>query len=215
MQVYVLSALPADLLPQIEGRLTEAEKQRLLRQRARSLARGDKAPIGLRVPVPAEKPAPPPRITGDPLPEKARRVLLEILKNAGEKSARVSSVSRTPEEQARIMYEEIVNAEAAGVTPTAYKPPGARVQLVFYQNRNKPKQEVIRLMTQQIYLEGPINVSKHLDPSVLAFDVAPSSIKDHGAFKAAVEGHPEVINFLFPSPDPKKHDSAFHIEILP
>lgn len=205
MEVVPISQLPAVLLPQIENRLTEQQRQFLPKVRV--------AQVGTQFPDPHTKPKPPPKpitISGVSLPARAERILKEILLAAGETSARITDTTRTPEEQALVMYNNIL-LDGVKIVRDGYLNPGKQVVDVFVQNKNKSKKEIIQLMTQKINQIGPKKVSKHLDQTVFAFDVAPSSIKDHAAFKKAVLAHSEVIKFLFPPKDPR----AFHIEINP
>jgi hypothetical protein len=149
-------------------------------------------------------------ITGIALPEPAKRVLTEILQAAGLARAQVTSVARTPADQARIMYENIVSHGDKGVafSYTLYGAAGDKVTKVYEDNRAKPRDEVIRLMAAKIKEVGPSKVSRHISESHYVFDVAPSSIANKPAFVKAAKAHKAVTNVLEPPTDP-----AYHIEI--
>ena len=200
---FLLSQLPAELLPQVEGRLTDAQL-RFLGVRV--------VQVGAQFTNPNIKPTPPSRpwISGVPLSARAERILKEILISAGLTAANVSSVTRTPKEQAQEMYTNIINTSVAKQMGL-YKAPGKQVIQIYVKNQHKPKAEIIRLMTQEINNIGPINVSKHLDPSVYAFDVRPFSILNKTAFVKAAKAHPEVLKIITPT----SGDPAYHIEISP
>ena len=150
------------------------------------------------------------RITGVALPPPAQRVLTEILQAAGLTAAQVTSVARTPADQARIMYENIVSHGDKGVA-FSYKLYGAggdKVTKVYEKNMAKPRAEVIRLMEAKIKEIGPAKISRHISESHYVFDVAPSSITNKPAFVKAAKAHKAVTNVLQPPTDP-----AYHIEI--
>jgi hypothetical protein len=148
-------------------------------------------------------------LTGRALPAPAQKVLREILAAAGLTTAEVTSVTRTPAEQARVMYE---NCKALGVDHnlTLYGPAGDRVVQVFADNQAKPRDAVIALMLAKILEVGPTNVSMHISETHFVFDVAPSSIPvaSRPAFVAAIHAHPAVSKLIAPPTDP-----AYHIEI--
>lgn len=139
-------------------------------------------------------------------------VLSDILKSAGLQSALVSSTSRTPADQARIMYD---NLEKHGVQAQKdlYAAPGDKVIDVYARSKAAGKtSDRIKLdMETKIRDLGPTNVSKHTaDPRVLnVVDIAPSSIKDRRAFEVAVKSDKRVAKFLTPADS----DPAYHIEI--
>lgn len=206
VEVVPLSQLPPDLLSQIKDRLTD-EQRRFLEPGFGGIRVAQNTS---QIPVPPPKPTPPPKITGAKLIPKAKRILSEILKAAGEKSAVVSSSIRTPADQARIMYDNIVRLGVAKQMGL-YKAPGRQVIQVYVKNQSKPKNTVIKLMEAEIIKIGPIKVSKHLDTSGLTFDVDPFSISNGAAFVKAAKAHPEVLKVLTPS----NNDPAYHIEISP
>ena len=148
-----------------------------------------------------------PVITGLALEDKPKQILTAILKAAGLKAAKVTSVQRNAAEQARVMYDNLVQFGVAAQNKL-YAAPGRAVIQVFAKNKAKPRAEVIQLMTDKINQLGPSTVSHHASNTHFVFDVAPSSISNKAAFIAAVKANPSVSKFLQPPADP-----AFHIEI--
>jgi hypothetical protein len=153
-------------------------------------------------------------ITGLPLPPEAQTVLEEIMAASGVESCEVTSVTRSPETQARVMYDNLMG-EGVGQGYAAqlalYKDPGREVIQVWFVNQSKARLQVIALMSDKIRQLGPENVSKHCSTTRWVWDVGPSSIQpgQHAAFAAAAVSHPKVTKFLQPPQDP-----AFHTEIL-
>ncbi len=150
-----------------------------------------------------------PTLTGNALPAPTAKVLKEILKSAGIASAKVTSVSRTPAEQARVMYENCVS-KGAQFNKDMYAAAGDKVVDVYIANKDKARDIVIALMLDKINEVGPTKVSKHISDSHYTFDVAPSSIPSskHAAFLTAIKAHKAVSHVIPPPGDP-----AFHIEI--
>lgn len=148
-------------------------------------------------------------LTGLPLPAPAAKVLEEILVAAGLATAQVTSGTRTPAEQARVMYE---NCEAHGVAHglKLYGAAGDQVVQVFAANRTRPRDVVIALMLAKIRDVGPTNVSMHISETHYVFDVAPSSIPiaSQPDFVRAIHAHPAVSRLIAPPVDP-----AYHLEI--
>ena len=154
-------------------------------------------------------PAITPTLDGNTLPEPAAKVLREILQAAGLSRATVTSVSRTPAEQARVMYENCVS-KGVQFNKNMYAAAGDEVVDVYAANKDKPRDTVIQFMLAKILSIGPDKVSKHISDTHYTFDVAPSSIPPakHAAFVAAIKAHRAVSKVIPPPIDP-----AFHIEI--
>jgi hypothetical protein len=139
-------------------------------------------------------------------------VLADILKSAQLSAALVSSTSRTPADQARIMYD---NLEKYGVEAQKklYANPGDRVIDVYARSKAAGNtSDRIKLdMETKIRDLGPTNVSRHTaDPRVLnVVDIAPGSLKDRRAFEVAVKADERVRKFLTPADS----DPAYHLEI--
>jgi hypothetical protein len=148
-------------------------------------------------------------LTGLPLPAPAANVLMEILAAAGLVTARVTSVTRTPAEQARVMYE---NCKALGAAhnKTLYGAVGDQVVQVYADNERDARDAVIALMLAKILEVGPPSVSMHCSETHYVFDVAPSSIPvdSRPRFVNAIRAHPAVSKLIAPPVDP-----AYHLEI--
>lgn len=156
-----------------------------------------------------------PNAKQDVVSEYTRGVLKDILAAANLTSALITSTARTPEDQARIMFN---NIEAKGVEhqKNLYGPFGDKVIDVYVAEKaaGKTEAQVKAAMVAKIYALGPSNVSKHLaDPDLMnVIDIAPSSIANKPAFESAVQA--EVTNeriSKFLTPD--DNDPAYHLEI--
>jgi len=158
-----------------------------------------------------------PLITGKPLPLDARLILQDIMVAAGVQQCEITSVARTPADQARVMYENCIGTgpQQGPVNQKAlYKLPGQVVVDVFEQNRTLPRNQVIALMLSKIIELGPQTVSRHCcDPAtVTVFDIGPSTVTPQDkrpAFEAAVQADRRVAKFL----SPHTADPAYHLEI--
>lgn len=142
-------------------------------------------------------------------------VLSDILGGAGLNSCLITSTSRTPAEQARIMFNNIVSHGVAS-QKALYAAAGDSVidEFVKAKNAGKSNDQIVAAMEAKIRAVGPEHVSHHCaDPAKLnVVDVAPSSIANKPAFEHAVQAAKtkgKVSTFLTPS----NHDPAYHIEI--
>lgn len=139
------------------------------------------------------------------------KVLREILVSAGLKKCTISSTSRSPAEQARVMFN---NLERYGVDHQMklYARGGQQVIQVYAARKSAgdSAQQIKSAMERKIVALGPTTVSRHAsDPRVLnVFDVAPSSITDRANFERAVRADKRVNLFLTPPKDP-----GYHLEI--
>ena len=139
------------------------------------------------------------------------KVLEDIMEKAGISSALITSTARTPAEQARVMYDNIV---ATGVArqKQLYAAAGDAVidEYVKAKKAGRTAVEIKAAMEAKINALGPTKVSHHAaDPSVLCvFDVAPSSIAKKAEFEKAVRADRRVKKFIVPPLDP-----AYHLEI--
>lgn len=139
------------------------------------------------------------------------KVLREIVQTAGLKQVLVSSTSRPPSEQARVMFD---NLEKYGVAhqKKLYARAGQQVIDVYAEQKAEgaSADRVKAAMERKIVSLGPTKVSRHAsDPQVLnVFDVAPSSVHDRPAFEEAVRADKRVAFFLTPPKDP-----GYHLEI--
>jgi hypothetical protein len=139
----------------------------------------------------------------------AREVISDIVRASGGTSCKINSTARSPEDQARVMYDNL----AAG-NEIAYKPPGAAVTAVYYASKKagKTPKQIKADMTAEVYKQGPSNVSSHCADfkTLCVVDIAPSSIANGKKFIAAVDDDKRVSKFLHPG---NSNDKAFHIEI--
>lgn len=139
------------------------------------------------------------------------KVLEDIMQEAGLSSAIISSTSRTPADQARVMYN---NIETTGVAAQKrlYAAAGDSVidEYVKAKKARKTPIEIKAAMEAKIIAVGPTKVSHHAaDPNILCvFDVAPSSIANKSAFEKAVRADRRVSKFITPPLDP-----GYHLEI--
>lgn len=142
-------------------------------------------------------------------------VLTEILSAASLNSCLITSTSRTPADQARIMFNNIVNKGVAA-QKALYKAPGKAVidEYVKAKNAGKSGVQIKAAMEAKIRALGPDTVSKHCaDPAVLnVVDIAPSSLTNKSAFEKATnsaQAKGTVSKFLTPG----NNDPAYHLEI--
>ena len=141
----------------------------------------------------------------------ALKVLEDILQAAGLTSALITSTARTPAEQARVMFNNIV-ASSVLKQKRLYAAAGDAVidEYVKAKKAGRTPIEIKAAMEAKIIALGPTKVSHHAaDPNVLCvFDVAPSSIAKKAAFEKAVRADKRVKKFIVPPLDP-----AYHLEI--
>ncbi len=141
-------------------------------------------------------------------------MLRGILSEAGETSALITSTVRTPADQARIMYNNIVSYGVAH-QKNLYGAGGDAVIDVYVARRDAGANAISirQAMEAKINELGPGSVSRHCsDPSVLqVVDIAPSSIQNEAQFIAALQAAKtagRVSKYILPPGDP-----AYHIEI--
>ena len=141
----------------------------------------------------------------------ALKVLEDILQAAGLTSALITSTARTPAEQARVMFNNVV-ASSVLKQKRLYAAAGDAVidEYVKAKKAGRTPIEIKAAMEAKIIALGPTKVSHHAaDPNVLCvFDVAPSSIAKKAAFEKAVRADKRVKKFIVPPLDP-----AYHLEI--
>jgi hypothetical protein len=141
-------------------------------------------------------------------------VLTEIFDAAGLGSCQITSTSRTPADQARVMFNNIVSHGVAQQR-ALYAAAGDKVIDVYVAQKNagKTSDQIKAAMEKAIIKIGPSKVSRHCaDPAILnVVDIAPSAIAKKQAFEDAVEvaiAQGKVSKFITPPSDP-----AYHIEI--
>ena len=139
------------------------------------------------------------------------KVLEDILQAAGLSSALITSTARTPADQARVMFDNIV-ATSVAKQKQLYAAAGDLVidEFVKAKKAGKTPVEIKAAMEAKIIAIGPTKVSHHAaDPNILCvFDVAPSSIAKKAEFEKAVKADKRVQKFIPPPVDP-----AYHLEI--
>ena len=139
------------------------------------------------------------------------KVIEDILRVAGLSSALITSTSRTPAQQARVMFTNIVQ-QGVAQQKQLYGAAGDKVIDVFVEGKAKGKnpEQIRAAMEAKIIALGPTTVSHHVaDPKKLnVIDIAPSSIAKRQAFIDAVKAEGRVRKFLQPPNDP-----AYHLEI--
>lgn len=145
-------------------------------------------------------------------------ILKDILRAADLHKAQISSTARTPADQARAMYQNLVTV-GVKAQKKLYGPAGRKVIDVFVelQKQGKSAKEIQDGMRDKVIELGPSNVSRHCgDYHVLnVFDVAPSSLggsKARETFNAAAQAEADkrVSKYI---PYPK--DPGDHFEIKP
>lgn len=151
-------------------------------------------------------------------------VVKDGLRAAGQSSAIVTSTARTPADQARAMFQNLINPANPVAVNVAnqlelYKPPGdsvinefvAETQGMTLQQIQQNAQTIRAAMEQEILNQGPQNVSRHCaDPNqVSVVDVSAASFNASNTplFIAAVEG--EVKTFI----DERNTNNCFHLEL--
>lgn len=146
---------------------------------------------------------------------KTKALLQEMLSHAGLDSCLITSTSRTPADQARVMFN---NLETKGVKSQRdlYAAAGDLVIDVYEAQKKagKTATQIKNAMEAKINAIGPEKVSRHCaDPNKLnVVDVAPSSIGNKHAFENAVNvalNSGKVSRFITPG----SGDPAYHIEI--
>jgi hypothetical protein len=142
-------------------------------------------------------------------------VLTDILRTSGIDTCTITSTSRTPAEQARIMFGNITT-QGVAKQKALYAAAGDSVidEFVSAKSAGKTKDQIIAAMEAKIIAIGPEKVSHHCaDPAKLnVVDISPSSVSKPQAFQTAVNAamtQGKVSKFLTPG----NNDPAFHIEI--
>lgn len=143
------------------------------------------------------------------------KILREILSHAGLNACTITSTSRTPADQARVMFN---NLETHGVKSQRilYAAAGDLVIDVYEAQKKagKTPMQIKTAMEAKIKAIGPEKVSRHCaDPARLnVVDVSPSSVANKHAFENAVQtarNVGKVSRFITPN----QGDPAYHIEI--
>lgn len=160
-----------------------------------------------------------PTLTGRSVPPGARAILLEILAKAKLDTAKVTSSTRTAEQQAKVMFA-FVNKNGFDAALDLYGPHGDEIIRVCeksYTKHGRCVDEVLPKMVEetrhQIKLlekQGDKRTElMHTSDSHYTIDISPESIADKSAFEAAVTADHRVTRFLKPPLD----RNSYHLEI--
>jgi RHS repeat-associated protein len=129
------------------------------------------------------------------------KILSEILHESNNESALITSTIRTPEDQVRIMFN---NIKTYGVEhqKRLYSYNGDKV-IEQYPNKD--------LMLEKINEIGSQNISRFCGDfnKINVIDISPGSIKNKTEFIQQIKRNPNIDKFIYPPKDP-----AIHIEII-
>jgi hypothetical protein len=147
--------------------------------------------------------------------EHTREVIRDLLAASDCPSCSITSTSRSPADQARAMYKNILTLGVSSQL-ALYADAGDAVinEYVRVRKAGMSGSAILAALTAEIVQVGPGNVSLHCaDPARLnVVDIAPSSVHDPGAFSAAIaqaQAGGRISRFFTPG----SHDPAFHIEV--
>ncbi|GIZ16395.1 hypothetical protein [Capnocytophaga catalasegens] len=140
------------------------------------------------------------------LSEKTKQILKEVGKASGNDIITITSTARTPYDQARIMYDNC--KRNLKKQREVYARPGQKIIDVYVANKEKKKEEVIKLMEAKIKELGVTTVSKHLaDFNILnTFDIPYNLLKDKEKFKQEMKKRSELDQFMI-------ENNCYHIQI--
>lgn len=145
-------------------------------------------------------------------------ILQDIGRKAGLTTLHITSTARTPGDQARVMYDNLVGTgkkQGVAAQRKLYGKGGDQVIDTFVSAKaaGKSREQIIQAMKDKILAVGPTKVSLHTaDPKVInVVDISPTRmpVSFHKAFENAVLANPLVSRLLTPSDS----DPAFHLEI--
>lgn len=145
----------------------------------------------------------------------AIEVLHEVSETAKVTDLTISSIKRTVQDQARIMYKDI-QTKGIAYPQKLYGKSGRAVADVYAEKAKQglSEAEIRMAMALKMTELGPGSISHHIDDEGLGlcvFDIAPSSVRPEDKLKNlanAIAKHPKVKKFLQPP-----RDVAFHLEI--
>jgi hypothetical protein len=139
-------------------------------------------------------------------------VLRDIMTTADVARLTITSTQRSPQDQARVMFDNI-QRDGVAKQKALYKPAGQLVVDAYAAAKaaGKSPDDIKAAMLARILEIGPENVSRHsADPKVLnVFDISPASVARQSAFVEAARGDKRVAKVLTPA----ENDPAFHLEI--
>lgn len=141
----------------------------------------------------------------------ALQVIKDLLRASGNASCTITSTARTPVDQARAMFRNIVGTSVKA-QKDLYGHWGDLVidQYVLSKKAGKSPDQIKADMAAKIIEIGPAKVSRHCaDWNVLCVvDIAPSSIANKAKFVAAFKADKRISKYFLPPTDP-----AYHLEI--
>lgn len=161
----------------------------------------------------------PPKLSGRPVPEAAKKVLLEILEQAKLETAEVTSTTRTVAEQAKVMFD-YVNRHGYEAALDLYGPHGDEIIEVCkasYKQHDACTRDVLPKMIEETRRQVELLEKQgdrrtelmHTSDTHYTIDIRPESLKNRAAFEIAVEKNPKVSRFLRPPRD----RNSYHLEI--
>jgi hypothetical protein len=142
-------------------------------------------------------------------------VLHEVCETAKVTDITISSIKRTVQDQARIMYQDI-QKHGIDYPKKLYGNSGREVAKVYEEKTKEGLSEGEIRMAMILKMEelGPGTISHHIDDEGLGlcvFDIGPKSVRPVNKLKSladAIGAHSKVQKFLQPP-----RDVAFHLEI--
>jgi uncharacterized protein (TIGR03000 family) len=158
--------------------------------------------------------------------DKSRGIIKDLLRAAGQAQVTITSTARTPADQARAMFQNLVNPKNPVAVNVAnqlalYLPPGdAVIQVFVNMTQGQTQQQIVanqvairQAMEQEIMNQGPPNVSKHCaDPAklnVIDISAAAFNASNTKLFENAAKADARVSKFI----DERKDNGCFHLEI--
>ncbi len=161
----------------------------------------------------APLPAYPASVTGELLDPVPLEVLQEIMADAGEPEARVSSYQRTAEKQAALMYG-ICERDGVAKAKRLYSGKSHAILDAYARHQGEPEAEVVAVMAEAVRSVlaelGPgRRTMMHVESANYTFDIAPSSLASPARFKAALKRHPDLVRYFVPG----GAERAFHLEV--
>jgi len=156
-------------------------------------------------------------ITGVPIPAPAREFLLDLMRDAGVSSARVTSFERTARRQAELMHDLLESIDIADVREQ-YDSIGDSIVDYYEINRDRMSEEELIQGMEQVVSEGVLAAPNRqqmmhvLPTNNITFDIAPSSVApNEAAFAEAIGNHAgfDLASYILPGPA----ERAFHLEV--
>jgi hypothetical protein len=156
-------------------------------------------------------------ITGVSLPAPAEEFLLDLIRDAGLSSVRVTSFERTARRQAELMYGLLESVDIADVRDQ-YDSIGDSVVDYYELNRNRLPMEALIQGMEEVVSDGVRAMPDRqqmmhvLPTNNYTFDVAPSSVTpNEEAFTEAILNHSgfDLVSYILPGPA----ERAFHLEV--